>query len=212
MGIGPAIRRMLPDRLERLAADAYRRIFVNLDKVAEAMCEALPPDAQVLDIGGGDGELLNRIYQRRPDLRFTMVDIAPSVGRYVSPEFRAATTFHPSTRIEDHAKTLQRPYDAAIVCDVLHHVPTGMRTDFLRAVFGALSKHAPMFVKDIEPGHPVATLSYLSDVYVSGDRNVQLISRTALQALANEALAAPRIEELPLLAIDPPNYLVRIQG
>jgi 2-polyprenyl-3-methyl-5-hydroxy-6-metoxy-1,4-benzoquinol methylase len=212
MGIGPAIRRMLPDRLERMAADAYRRIFVDLDKVAAALCGALPVDARVLDIGGGDGELLNRIYRRRPDLRFTMVDIAPSVGRYVAPEFRAATTFHPATRIEDHVGTLRARYDATIVCDVLHHVPADMRVDFLRALSGAVSNDAPMLVKDIEPGHPVAALSYLSDVYISGDRNVKLVSRAALHALANQALSAPRIEELPLLAIDPPNYLVRIQA
>lgn len=212
MRIGPAIRRIMPDPVERFAADAYRRIFIDLNKVAEILAEILPSDGHVLDIGGGDGELLNRIYRRRPDLRFTMVDIAASVGRYVLPQFHGATTFRPSTSIEDHARMLESPYDAAIICDVLHHIPPRMRVAFLRSVSSTLGRDAPMLVKDIEPGHPIATLSYLSDVYVSGDRNVELVSRKALQILAHQALPGVVVEELPLLETDPPNYLVRIRG
>ena len=66
------------------------------------------------------------------------------------------------------------------------------------------------FIKDVEPGHPRATLGWWCDRYVSGDRGVSLVSMAALRALVDQALEVAGVEEIGLLAIDRPNYLVRI--
>src|SRR5687768_9608190 len=135
---GPLIRRMLPAGLETLAAKAYRSIFVDLDKVAQHLAGALPANADVLDIGGGDGELLNRLFALRSDVRVTMVDIAPSVGRFLLPRFHERVRLLPGTTIQAHLQALGAAmYDAAMVVDVMHHIPQAQREAFLGAVHAA---------------------------------------------------------------------------
>ncbi|SFK41466.1 Methyltransferase domain-containing protein [Lysobacter sp. cf310] len=211
MRIGPLLRACMPASLERVAANAYRAIFVDLDRVAAKLAEALPADASVLDIGGGDGELLNRLFALRPDLRVTMVDVAGSVGRFLRPQFQARVALVPSTTIQDHLRSLSRKYDAAIVVDVMHHVAPEQREDFLRAVANALLPGAPLLVKDVEPGHYRATLGFLADKYISGDRGVMLIGSAQVAEMAQRLLPDSAPTELGLLTTDRPNYLVRMR-
>ena len=75
----------------------------------------------------------------------------------------------------------------------------------------ALRPGSPLLVKDVEPGHFRATLGYWCDKYVSGDRGVALISAADVMALANRLVPGGVISEAGLLAIDRPNYLVRLQ-
>ena len=81
MAIGPTIRRLLPAKAELVAARLYRRIFVDLKKVAMTLAGSLQRDARLLDIGGGDGDLLNHLLSARSDIRVDMVDIAGTIGR-----------------------------------------------------------------------------------------------------------------------------------
>ncbi|RDZ27026.1 class I SAM-dependent methyltransferase [Lysobacter silvisoli] len=210
MRIGPVLRACMPARLERAAANAYRAIFVDLDRVADALAGALPADASVLDIGGGDGELLNRLFARRPDLRVTMVDVAASVGRFLRPDAAERVTRIPATTIQDHLSGLSRKYDAAIVVDVMHHVALDQREDFLRAVMDALRPSAPLLIKDVEPGHYRATLGYLADKYISGDRGVVLVASAQLAELLRRVSPDTDATEIGLLARDRPNYLMRV--
>ena len=211
MKLGPAIRRLMPGGLERKAAAVYRRVFVDLRKVAAAVAAALPADAHLLDIGGGDGELLNHLLAARPDVRVTMVDVAGSVGRFVEPAHDRRVRRLPGTSIEAHLAGLDAPYDAALVSDVMHHLPGGYRAQFLRSVRGALVPGGSIFVKDIEPGHPIAWLSLVCDKYVSGDRGVALVSLAELVALAEAELAPlAAAAEIGLHRVDAPNYLVRL--
>lgn len=211
MKIGPLLRACMPPSLERTAASAYRAVFVNLDRVAAKLAEALPADADVLDIGGGDGELLNRLFALRPDVRVTMVDVAASVGRFLRPEYRERVTLIPSTTIQSHLGSLRRKYDAAIVVDVIHHVALEQRTDFVHAVSQALRPDGILLVKDVEPGHFRATLGFLCDKYISGDRGVVLISSAQVVALADRLLPGSDPVEVGLFDADRPNYLVRIR-
>lgn len=213
MKIGPLIRRLLPAAVETMAARAYRSIFVDLEKVASHLADALPSNANVLDIGGGDGELLNRLLARRIDVRVTMVDIAPSVGRFLLPQYRQRVRLLPRTTIQAHLLTLReqsRKYDAAIVVDVMHHIPGGQRESFLGAVHEALSPGGVLLIKDVEPGHPRATLGYLCDRYISGDRGVALISIKELGDVVARVAPGLGVSELGLVQKDRPNYLVRV--
>lgn len=212
MKIGPAIRKFMPARFERKAAAAYRRVFVDLRKVAIGVARALPGNAQLLDIGGGDGELINLLLTARPDVRVTMVDIAGSVGKFLDPAHRGRVRLMPSTSIETHLGQLDALYDAALVSDVMHHLPGEYRAQFLRSLRNALSPEGSILVKDIEPGHPISWLSLVCDKYVSGDRDVVLISLAELVALAEIELAPlAAAKEVGLHKINAPNYLVRLE-
>lgn len=209
MRIGPLVRALMPLKFERAAASLYRAAFVDMGAVAATIAQLLPPAARVLDIGGGDGELLNRLLTLRSDVHVTMVDVAPSVGRFVKPEFRAKVALVPQTTVQSHAAALAQKYDAAIVVDVVHHVTPGERHSFLACVAGTLRPGAPLLVKDVEPGHFRATLGYWCDKYLSGDMGVELIPATELINLLDRISPGQRPVEAGLFSVDSPNYLVR---
>ena len=208
MAIGPKLRAMLPDGIEHTAARMYRRVFVDLEKVAQAMARALPERATVLDIGGGDGALLNHLLRLRADVRVDMVDIAPQVGRHLQPEFTARVRFFPARRLELHQRPEQGGYDAAMVADVMHHIPPGERVGFLSALKDALSPEAIILIKDVEPGHPIAWLGLYCDRYLSGDRGTELVSMASLTELLQRVWPAHSTCEQGLLSVNRPNYLL----
>lgn len=210
MKIGPAIRRMMPPAVERRAAAAYRGVFVDLPKVAECLAEQLPPGARVLDIGGGDGDLLNHLLSRRSDINIAMVDVAARVGGLLHPRHLARVSLHPGTALEDHLQLHAGSYEAVLVSDVMHHLPQAYRPEFLRALHGGLAGAGSIFIKDIEPGHFIASLSLFCDKYISGDRGVVLISCEQLQAVASRVLPQHTSREVGLLREDRPNYLLRL--
>lgn len=210
MKIGPALRRLMSPALERRAAGVYRRVFVDLGKVAKRLAEYMPQQANMLDIGGGDGELLNKLFVLRPDIKVVMVDVADSVGKFLEPRFHDQVEFLPRMLIEDHVTTRWGQYDAALVSDVLHHIPVAERRGFLSSVRMAVRNGGSIFIKDLEPGHLIATLSLYCDRYISGDRGVNLISMSDVSMLANEFLTGHRITEIGLHVDDAPNYIVRI--
>lgn len=210
MKFGPAIRALLPSTFERSAARVYRSVFVDLKKVAECIAPFLPKDARLLDIGGGDGELLNALLALRPDVSVTMVDVAESVGKFVESQHMKRVQLLPGTSIESHVETLTMPYDAALVSDVVHHLPATYRPQFLGSVYRALAPGGSIFVKDIEPGYFIAGLSLFCDKYVSGDRGVMLISQEELCQLANARLPQHTATEIGLYDRDRPNYIMKL--
>lgn len=210
MKIGPALRRMMPPTLERKAAGLYRGVFVDLSKVARCLAEQLPVNAHLLDIGGGDGELVNELLVLRPDLHISMVDVAGSVGRFVEPRHRDVVALYPEEALEIHLELKAGAYKAVLVSDVMHHLSLPYRPVFLGHLHRALCADGEIFIKDIEPGYHIATLSLLCDKYISGDRSVALLSQAELQAMAAEVLPAHSSIELGLFKIDQPNYLLRI--
>lgn len=210
MRIGPAARRLLPGGMERRLAGVYRRVFVDLAAVAARLADEIPLDAKVLDIGGGDGELLNHLFAVRPDLRVTMVDTAENVGRFLLPEHRGKVALCPRTSIEVHATANPEPYDVALISDVMHHLQGGYRPQFLKSVHATLAQGGRMFVKDVEPGHFIAWLGLFCDRYLSGDRGVALVSRSEFCDLARKHLPVHAAREVGLFAADRPNYLVQL--
>lgn len=200
----------MPASIERTAARMYRSIFVDLRKVAGVLSQALPENALVLDIGGGDGDLLNHLLRLRPDVRVAMVDIAGSVGKFLEPGCSGKVELHPGISIEDHVLKHAGRYDAAMISDVMHHIPEPHRAGFLYAVSEALRPGGRIFVKDVEPGHPISRLGLYCDRYLSGDRNVELISAERLCELSAVSLPNHSAREIGLFELDRPNYLVQL--
>lgn len=113
-------------------------------------------------------------------------------------------------RIEDHVAIKAGHYDAALISDVLHHIPIAQRQGFLSSVRKAVRDGGSIFIKDIEPGHFIATLSLYCDWYISGDRGVRLVSMADALMLANASRADAMATEIGLHDVDAPNYIVRI--
>lgn len=178
--------------------EAYRRAFVDIDKVADWMAARLPRDARILDVGGGDGFVMNAVLARRDDVRVTMTDLAPKIGGVIAPAHRPRVELRPSTSVE----AVEGAFDVLTLSDVVHHVPVASRPAF----FAALSATAlrtgceAVLIKDIQPRGLRARLAELGDHYITGDRQVR--------QLPPEAIVLPGFELAELAMPDFPNYCV----
>jgi Methyltransferase domain len=210
VALGPAIRRLLGPRLALAAGRRYRAVFVDLEKVAATLAALIPKDAHLLDIGGGDGEPLNHLLARRPDIRVTTIDPAPVVGQWIEARFESRVTRMPGTSIMDYlARDMAAP-QAVLLADVMHHVPPVSRPALVRCLGNLLERNPTLkiIIKDIEPGTWRARLSYWADHYITGDRGVTLISRQELLGLFTAELGQLRCEHSDLIVKDSPNYAV----
>jgi len=192
------IARKILGRHFPLFGDAYRKIFVNMDKVVSYMIHQIPTNANVLDVGGGDGYVANLLLSKRSDIRVTITDIASNVGSFVEHTNRNRLTVHPSTDISE----LQGKFDVITITDVIHHVPTALRQEFF-AKISSVGKEvgcSKIIVKDIEPEGFRAKLALLGDLFITGDRNV-------VQLSANEILF-PNFTKSDWAMPDFPNYCI----
>ncbi len=209
--IGPFIRRMLGPRLFPAVGARYRALFVHLGKVVDHLPE-LRDVRHVLDIGGGDGAVLDVILGRQRTVRATLLDVAANVGWAIRPELLPRVTLLPATTLRAYIDSDRELPDLVVVSDVLHHIPAVQRLAFLRDVGRVLNGHpATIAIKDVEQGHWRATLGYWSDRYVTGDRNVRLIGVEELLGLAAEAFPGAVIERTGLGQADPPNYSILVR-
>ena len=208
MPLGRAIRTVLGERGSRVAGRAYRAIFADMDKVAEAIAAQIPAGAHVLDVGGGDGALVDLLLRLRPDIRVTTIDVAPVVGQWIDAAHAARVERLPATPLAAYLASGRPLPDVLLLTDVMHHVPVAQRESFLASIGELMrrARSAKVIVKDVEPGHFRARLGILSDRYVTGDRGVSLVSRSDLVAAMKRAVGDVRWSETGLFASDRPNY------
>ena len=210
MALGSLTRRFLGPRLARRAGQYYRAIYVDLAKVAAALAAVIPSDAHLLDVGGGDGQPLNHLLSIRPDLTITTLDPAPVVGEWIDARYASQVKCLPRTSLAEFVKDPYTHADVILIADVMHHIPKSARRKFLESV-GVLLDRVPglrIVVKDVEPGHWRALLGFWSDRYVTGDRNVSLISRDDVTHLFEEVLGPLQREDTGLFKRDGPNYAI----
>jgi hypothetical protein len=208
LSIGSTVRSVLGARGARAAGRLYRAIFVDLGAVAQAIEPELPANAHVLDIGGGDGEPLNALLDLRPDIQVTTIDLPAHVGEWIDARHAGRVVRRPATTLADYVETMHAPPDAVLVSDVLHHIPSDRQASFVSDLVDLIRRRsgAVLVVKDVEPGHLRSRLGYWSDRYITGDRNVSLVSRQLLVGLVRACDPAISVSETPLHAADAPNY------
>jgi hypothetical protein len=210
VALGPSVRRLLGAERARALGRWYRAIFVDLAKEAAALASVIPPGAQLLDVGGGDGEPLNHLLRLRTDIRVTTLDPGPTVGLWIEPRFASRVTRLPHTTLADYLAARRPDPDAVLIADVVHHIPEQARAEFLGGIKVLLERvpRLRIIVKDVEPGSWRALLGYWSDRYLSGDTDVSPIPRRRLVALLQEVLGPLRHEETNLFREDCPNYAI----
>ena len=205
---GAMARGLLGERYTQVVGRAYRALFADLKRAAAIVSQAIPQNARVLDVGGGDGEHLNCLLDLRSDIRVTTIDVAAQVGGWIRECHAARVERRPATTLVHHVREAQTLPDVVLICDVVHHIPQADRADFFATVAKLLerSPRTRVIVKDVQPGYLRATLGYLSDRFVSGDIGVSPISRDELIATMQRACHDIHCEETPLFEADCPNY------
>jgi 2-polyprenyl-6-hydroxyphenyl methylase/3-demethylubiquinone-9 3-methyltransferase len=206
---GKLVRRLLGDRIFASVVRVYRAIYVDLDAVAECI-PVLPPGAELLDVGGGDGALLDHLLRRQPHLNASIVDLEASVGLSLVGDRRERVRLFSSMASMRECLSRGVPYpDGIVIADVLHHIPVAARESFLRDV-AAFAGPSLRFVavKEVAPVGWRAGLGLLSDRYVTGDRHAQLLSQDEATDLVQKAFPQLAPRTTTLFERDAPNYCV----
>lgn len=180
---------------------AYRRFFVDMPKIADWMAARLPSNANVLDVGGGDGFVVDLLLSRKPYIRVTMTDIASEIGSFITPANRCRVTILSRTR----ASEVQGNFDAITLADVIHHVPLAIREAFFADIANAAEKTGvkTILIKDVHPSGVRAKLGLWADRYITGDKAV---------VLAREGdIKIPGFRRAETAMPDFPNYCIRFE-
>jgi 2-polyprenyl-3-methyl-5-hydroxy-6-metoxy-1,4-benzoquinol methylase len=164
---GPFIRRALGP-YEVAAAEAYRRVFVDLDEVVAHLQKWAPAPRRILEVGCGEGFVAERLAKAYPAAAITGSDICPTVGRLFRGD-RGQVRFVEAP-VQQIAVAEPQAFDLVVLCDVLHHVPSSEREGLLRAVFQTMAPGASLVLKDWLPSRaPIHWLCSFADRYITGD-------------------------------------------
>lgn len=206
MFIGKIARRILGPTTFRRAGALYKRIFFDMNNFVRTM-PLLEPGTVLLDIGSGDGEPINYILGRYPDTKVIMTDIGPHIGTFLDDHLRSKVEVLPKTSVKELIESGTVKPDYILIMDVLHHIPKDARSDFLKDIKQLIGKRTcKLIVKDNEPGYFRTTLGYISDVYVSGDKNTHLVSKNHLLEMMHATFGDIEYYETHLFKVDKPNY------
>ena len=210
MSIGSVARRALGPAFP-IAGAAYRRVFVDVKKVAGCV-PTLPEGSLLLDIGGGDGAILNPLLDLQPTLRVTAVDIAPVIGQWVRPDLRDRVELRPATSVRDYIDGGGEAPAAVFLSDVFHHVPPPNRAELARDIMDVFRDRPPVvIVKDIVPTGARSRLAFWADRNISGDRAVTPISPGQLTTLLQSVAPNLGVQSTALLRKGLSELLPRVQ-
>jgi hypothetical protein len=188
---------------------------MDVRKVAQTI-PVLPDGALLLDVGGGDGAILNPLLDLQPRLRITSVDIAPTIGQLVRPDLRERITFHPGKSVRQYIDEGGEAPTAVFISDVFHHVRPQLREDLIRDLLDVFGSEPPfIMVKDLVPQGARSRLAFWADRNISGDREVSAISPAELTNLIRGVDPSLSVRATGLVNLDFPSYLLiftRVSG
>ncbi len=184
MPLGPRIRRLFGDH-EKSVADAYRRLYIDLDDFVATIRAWAPAPLRILEVGCGEGAVTERLASGYPDAMITAIDISPAVGRlYDGPANRVTFMQAPVERL---AADTPGYFDLVVMCDVLHHVRRDERAALLSAIDRVMAPGASFVFKDWVPTfHPIHWLCWFADRYVTRD-DVRFCTKPEIATLLTDA-------------------------
>lgn len=190
MGLGPRARRLL-GRFERPVAETYRRVFVDLDAFVASIRELMQAPQRVLEIGCGDGLVVERLAKAYPDALITGIDICEQPGRLCAlkaPRIRFLRVGAAQLRAAEAAR-----YPLVVIGDVLHHVPRPHREELLLNAAALLAADGLFVFKEwIRQNTPAYLMGYCADRFITGD-DVHHMTENELSALARRVFGADSI-------------------
>lgn len=169
----------------------YRGAFCNIPKFARMIAQHCGCE-RILEIGCGEGALISELGRLLPRSSIVGIDICENVGRLYEGT-------HPDVRflrIGMEAYLTQNPmsFDTVIMCDVLHHIERERRLDALRTAGRFLAGGGLFVLKDwVRDRSPIHMMVFLSDRYVTGDKNVAYHDQRELQDLLTAAFGPESI-------------------
>lgn len=168
MALGPIVRRAF-GRHERLIAELWRSLFVDLDDWVATLRQWAPAPSRILELGCGEGASTERLAAAFPDAEIEAIDISDSLGRlYTGPRDRVR--FH-KAYAEELVERFAGAFDLIVMADVIHHVPAPARPALLETARRMLAPGGCFAFKDWARGmNPVYWFGYASDRWLTGDR------------------------------------------
>lgn len=210
MTIGKFFRKVFGPKYFPYIGKAYRRIFVDVQKIVADLPE-MSPTGHLLDIGGGDGELINHIKKRFPRIKISMIDTADSIGNFIEEEFKKDISFFPSTSIKEFKQKHLTKYskiDYILISDVVHHIIPQDRAQFFLELSELIDENNLIIFKDVCPGYFSSKLAYWADRYITGDKNVELINQQEIKKFMMDNFPKIHMYETNLFKRNKPNYLL----
>jgi len=166
VSLGKIVRQLLGKKWFFLVAHYYRSFFINLSVASSVISDLLPENASILDVGGGDGALINELLNLRPDLSVAALDISKKIGGALSDENRGRVRLFPGVSTFDTHTILSEHFDAVLISDVIHHIPMVERVEFIKQLkLLFCNRKIPIIIKDIEPSFVKSKLSGYSGTY-----------------------------------------------
>jgi 2-polyprenyl-6-hydroxyphenyl methylase/3-demethylubiquinone-9 3-methyltransferase len=194
---------------EHAVAEAYRRIFVDLDEFVGLMSAWIPEASRILEVGCGEGAVTERLVLAYPTSIVTAIDISPKAGRLFLGE-PSRVTFRQQTA-EEVARREPGSFDLVILADVIHHVPPSARHSLLDAIKQAMKPNGCLVFKEWLVSHtPMHWLCAASDRYVSGEE-VSYCTMDGAKLLLTETFGADSIRRLTTLRKGRNNVVLLIQ-
>lgn len=185
MAIGPKIRQALGP-FEKPVSEFYRNIFIDCKALKYKIKEWIPPEeiTQVLEVGCGEGAIIELLIEVFPNAHITGIDITPHIGRMFRGDLNRVT-FKKET-VKDFASSNKEKYDLVLIIDVLHHIAPEMHREFFNDTGKTLKNGGFFLLKDwAQSKTPIHFFSYLMERYVTGDK-VHYLSIDELRCLIRE--------------------------
>ena len=189
---GPIITKLFGP-YEHRVAEAYRRMFINLDDLAELMSTWVPQATRILEVGCGEGAMTERLTRMYPNASVTAIDITPKIGRLYKGN-RSKVTFS-QEYVEDTARREPASFDLVVLVDVVHHVPVDARRSLMTAINHALAPNGSLIFKEWVVSFSFAHwMCEASDRYLTGD-DVSYLTTSGIDALVTDSFGLGAIRE-----------------
>jgi 2-polyprenyl-3-methyl-5-hydroxy-6-metoxy-1,4-benzoquinol methylase len=176
---------------EKYVSNLYRSLFIDLRSAVTEIKTVANPTA-ILEIGCGEGALTELLAQSYPNASILATDITPQVGRLFEGD-RTKVTF-----VQNEAENFEVPnngtFDLVVICDVIHHVPEGLRRQMITFAKSKLKPDGLLAVKEWERRPTlIHALCYLIERYITGDK-VAYLTRDEIKNLIGKVFEPVNIE------------------